>query len=100
VTLSVSPTSVARGGSITATWAGIPSPTSTDWLGLYTPGSPDNNTYQAWHFTTGSASGSIAFPIPATLPAGTYELRLYAHNTYTRLATSNPIVVPENWTGR
>ena len=38
VTLSMSPTSVAAGGTGTATWAGIPSPTALDWLGLYTPG--------------------------------------------------------------
>jgi hypothetical protein len=36
-TLSVSATSVAPGANVTATWSGIVSPTSTDWLGMYTP---------------------------------------------------------------
>src|SRR5262245_50868576 len=36
-TLTDSPTSIAPGGTLTTTWAGIVLPSSTDWIGLYTP---------------------------------------------------------------
>ena len=53
LTLTVSPTSVAAGGTVTATWANMPSPTATDWLGLYTPGA-SNAAFLAWRYTTGT----------------------------------------------
>src|SRR5206468_2233070 len=46
-TLSVSPTSVAAGGTVTATWSGIPAPTSLHYILLYLPGS-GNTAYLAW----------------------------------------------------
>src|SRR5438552_13046058 len=36
--LSVTPTSVATRGTVTASWNGISSPTATDWIGLFVPG--------------------------------------------------------------
>jgi hypothetical protein len=92
ITLSASPASVPAGGSVTATWDGICAPTSTDWIGLYLPGAP-NQPSLGWRYTTGTASGSVPFTIPATLAPGTYELRLFSNNGYTRLGTSNTIVV-------
>ena len=92
VTLSVSPTSVPAGGTVTATWAGIPSPTPTDWLGLYMPGANDT-AYLAWRYTTGAASGAVPFTIPGTIAPGTYELRLFSNNGFTRLASSNSFTV-------
>src|SRR2546425_34131 len=98
-TLSVSPTSVAAGGTVTATWSGIAAPTPGDWIGLYVPGS-GNSAYLAWIYVScspspgaPSAAGSCPFTIPSGLAPGSYELRLYANNTYTRLATSNPFDV-------
>jgi hypothetical protein len=98
-TLAVSPTSVAPGGSVTATWSGIPSPTTTDWIGLYLPGAPDTS-YLAWIYVSCSqtpgaaaAAGSCPFTIPGSLTPGTYELRLFSNNAYTRLATSNTFTV-------
>jgi len=97
--LSVSPTTVARGGSVTATWSGIVSPSSTDWIGLYAPGAAES-AYLAWIYvscsqTAGSAkaAGACAFGIPGTLTLGAYELRLFANNSYTRLATSPALTV-------
>ena len=95
VTLSVSPASVAAGASATATWSGITGPTSGDWIGLYAPSAIDT-AYLARVYVgcgaspsgSGAASGSCPFPIPATLPPGTYQLRLFANNGFTRLATS------------
>jgi RHS repeat-associated protein len=77
---------------VTAAWSGIVGPTATDWIGLYVPGSADTD-YLRRQNTNGAASGSAAFALPATLVAGTYELRLFANNTYTLLATSNTFSV-------
>ena len=91
-TLGASPASVERGGSVTASWSGIASPTATDWIGVYTPGT-SNLSYHRFQYTNGAASGSAPFLIPATLPSGTYELRLFAANGYTLLATSPTFTV-------
>jgi hypothetical protein len=98
-TLSVSPTTVPAGGSVTVTWSGIASPTATDWIGLFAPGAP-NTAYLAWIYvscsqTPGSAmaAGSCAFTIPSGVAPGTYQLRLLANNSYTALATSNSLTV-------
>ena len=95
-TLGVSPTSVAAGGTVTATWSGIPAPTSTDWIGLYVSGTSDQ-AYLAWIYVScsqspsaASAAGSCPFTLPSGLAPGSYELRLYANDAYARLATSNP----------
>jgi hypothetical protein len=90
--LGASPASIAAGGSVTATWSGICAPKSGDWIGLYTPGAPDTS-YRTWRTTTGTASGSVPFTIPATLAPGTYELRLFSSGGYTRLAVSGNIAV-------
>ena len=99
-TLSVSPTTVASGVTVTATWNAIASPTATDWIALSTPGAADTS-YTQWVYvscsrTAGSASpaGSCPFVLPNPLVAGNYELRLFAANGYTRLATSNQLTVP------
>ena len=96
--LGASPTSIAAGGSVTATWSGICAPTSTDWIGLFAPGAP-NTTYLTWRSTTGTASGSVPFTIPAWLAPGTYELRLFSNGGFTRLAVSSGITVVAPCTG-
>ena len=95
--LSVDPTSVVAGGTVTVAWAGIARPTSTDWVGLYLPGAA-NTSYLDWIYvscsqTAGSprASGSCSFVLPGSLAPGIYELRLLA-NDGTRLTISFSIV--------
>jgi len=85
--------------AVTATWNGIAAPTSTDWIGLYTPGTADT-AFLAWTYvsctqTPGSATaaGACAFVIPPGLVPGVYELRLLANNVFTRLATSGALMV-------
>jgi hypothetical protein len=91
-TLSVSPTTVSPGGSVTATWANIVSPTATDWLGLYSSSGAADNAYLSWRYTDGQASSNVPFTIPAGTPAGTtYQLRLF--NGGVRRATSNSFTV-------
>jgi hypothetical protein len=91
-TLAAAPNTVTHGGSITATWSGIIKPTAADWIGLYALGAPDNSPV-AWRGTTGAASGNVPFTIPASVPPGTYELRLFSNNTLAKMATSNSITV-------
>jgi len=91
-TLSVSPTSIAAGGTVTATWSGIASPSGSDWIGLYTP-SAANTSYISYRYITGTASGSVPFTIPGSVAAGTYELRLFSNNSYTRIGKSGPLTV-------
>src|SRR2546425_11126871 len=94
-TLFRSPTSVAAGDTVTATWSGIAAPTPTDWIGLYAVGTADG-AYLAWVYVSCShtpavaqASGSCALPIPGSVMPGTYELRLFAANGFAHLATGN-----------
>ncbi len=98
-TLSASPTSVGTGGSVTASWSNVGHPTSTDWVGVYPPGS-GSGSYLNWVYddsctqTAGSttlASGSCSVTMPTS--PGTYELRLYAANGYKLLASSPQITV-------
>jgi hypothetical protein len=91
-TLTATPTTVSAGGSITATWVGIPFPSSNDWLALYTPGAGDSS-YLASRFTDGAASGSLPFTIPSNLAPGTYELRLLPYQGYPHLAIGNTFTV-------
>jgi hypothetical protein len=99
VVVSESPTITSAGASVTATWSGIPTPTSTDWIGLYSPGAADT-AFRAWIYvscsqTAGAAksAGSCPFALPGSLPPGMYELRVLANNGYTRLGTSNQFEV-------
>jgi subtilisin family serine protease len=92
VLLSATPQSVAAGTVVTAAWSGIASPFAKDWIGLYVPGAGDKS-YVKYQYTNGTASGSMSFTIPASVAAGTYELRLFSNNGYTRLATSNVFTV-------
>jgi hypothetical protein len=92
-TVSGSPTTVARGGTVTVNWSGIVSPTSTDWVGLYQVGTADGGAVVTWKYTTGAVTGSVALKFPWAATAGSYELRLMTNNTVQRLATSGPITL-------
>ncbi len=92
---TVSPATIAAGGTVTATWSGLASPAGTDRIGLYVPGAA-NSAFLAWMYvscsqTAGSprASGSCPFPVPSSLAVGSYELRLVRNQTFTLLLTSN-----------
>src|SRR5437899_12592139 len=96
-TLSVNPTTVNSGGTVTVTVANGPG-SPTDWVGLYQQGAADT-AFVDWRYLngtksapgTGLSSANFQFPMPTT--AGTYEFRLFASNGLTRLATSPPVTV-------
>ena len=93
-TLAASPTSATPGATINATWGGIASPTTRDWIGIFTPGAANTSYYLGWRYTTGTASGTVPFTLATSLTPGTYELRLFSNGGYTRLATATITVVP------
>src|SRR5439155_14494702 len=80
--LTVTPASVVPGGTVTATWSGIPAPTPGDWIGLYVPGS-GNTAYLAWILVSCSqgreaavVAGWCALLRRGGLTTGTSERRL------------------------
>jgi hypothetical protein len=98
LTISISPTpTVNPGGSITVTVANGPG-NFNDWVGLVEASAPDTS-YIAWQYlngatsppATGLTSATLQFVAPMT--PGTYTARLLV-NAWTRLATSNPVIVP------
>jgi subtilisin family serine protease len=99
VTLTASPANIPAGATLTAAWSGIASASSPDWIGLYQPGSA-NAAFIDWIYVSCSrmpgsprASGSCPFTVPASLTAGTFELRLLANDGFNGLTTSNTFAV-------
>jgi hypothetical protein len=93
-TLTAAPASVAAGTDVTATWAGIATPTSKDWVGVWAVGQPDTDvTRIAVKYTGGAAAGSVTLTIPGGTAPGNYEIRLFANDSWTRLAKSGTFAV-------
>jgi subtilisin family serine protease len=72
--LTVAPSSVVAGGTVTAAWNGIAAATSTDWIGLYATGA-DDGAYLAWLYVScaqtpgaAQAAGSCPLQIPGSIP--------------------------------
>lgn len=100
VSLGVSPAAAARGSSVNVTWSGIANAGATNWIGLYSPGAASQAHNGNWMYVSCSktpssarTSGSCSLPLPGSLAAGTYEVRLHAPSSWTAIATSGPMVV-------
>jgi hypothetical protein len=96
--LTATPGAVAVGGNVTGSWSGIGSPAGRDWIGLYAMGAGDGS-YWTWIYVSCSQSpgnaqpsGSCPLGIPG-VPNGSYELRLFSNDGFSRLATSNSFTV-------
>jgi hypothetical protein len=61
-----------------------------DWLAVAPVGSADT-AYVAYVYTYGAFNGTATF---AGIAPGTYEIRAYFNNTFTREATSSSFVIP------
>ena len=89
--ITVNPSSAPTGTAVTASYS-VTNPTSGDWISM-SPAGSSLQTYTEWKYagscsqTQGAAraSGSCSFTAP--VPAGSYELRLFANNLYTLLDT-------------
>lgn len=96
--LSLSATTVARGGVFTVTVANGPA-NPTDWVALV-PTSAPNGGYISWKFMngitiappSGMSAAILTFVAPVT--PGTYNIRFFSNNTFNLLATSATITVP------
>lgn len=99
--LTASPSTATPGAYIDAVWSGVSTPTANDWIGIYVPGAGDSSqatpnwryTSSCWQAPGPDAKTAGSCPIPMPTAAGTYELRLFANDGYTKLATSNTITV-------
>jgi hypothetical protein len=88
LTVVVSPTSVATGGTVTVVWSGIAIPTPKDWIGLWDLGTP-TAPFLKWMYTNcsmvagtaGRAAGSCVFPVGTIIPGHTYQLRLHPNDS-------------------
>jgi hypothetical protein len=98
-TVSASSSSVAAGGTLTVSWSGVSSPSTTDWIGVFNIGAGDFE-YLSYIYTSSgnssagssaSSAGTASMRFPTT--PGTYELRLNRSNRSARVATSSPITV-------
>jgi tetratricopeptide (TPR) repeat protein len=92
-TLSVMPATVASGERLIVTWSGIASPTITDWIGLFSVGAA-NTDFISWIRTDGGSSGNLPIIVPESAAPGAYEVRLFAHDGYSQLASTGVTVRP------
>ncbi|HEX5957280.1 MAG TPA: RHS repeat-associated core domain-containing protein [Hyphomicrobiaceae bacterium] len=88
--LSVTPTAVLAGESVTAAWNNNPNPTTWDVLRLYTPNASNSGWYASQTVPAGT-NGTFAFPIPSSTPPNTWQLRFFSGGVH--LATSNNFIV-------
>jgi Fibronectin type III domain len=97
--LTASPGSVGPGGNVTVTWSAIGNVSVRDWIGHY-PAAANDGGYTTWKYTSscGQSPGGVALPSGScifAMPAvpGIYQFRLFANETYTRLAASGMVTV-------
>ena len=60
--VSASPTTIKPGGTTTASWSSIATPTTTDWIGLYAPGAADTS-FIDWIYVSCSMTPGSARPV-------------------------------------
>ena len=89
-TLDLSATTANGGDTVTVTLADGPGH-NNDWLALAEVGSP-NTTYLQWTYVPAGAT-SMVWDVTMPATPGNYEVRLFEYGGYTRIATSETIVV-------
>jgi hypothetical protein len=96
-TVTVTPSRVGGGGTVTTTFADGPG-NQGDWWGVYLVGAPDT-AYLSWGYLNGlqtmPGTGLTGATLPIVMPsvAGTYEVRWWANNDLVLIAKSGPITV-------
>jgi hypothetical protein len=96
VSITTSTPTVNPGGVISVTITGSTYP--SDWAGLMPAAGPDSNYLQWWYLNglktmpaAPVANATVQFTAPST--PGTYNVRLFQNNGYSRLATSPTVTV-------
>ena len=95
--ITLSATTIAPGGTVTATIANGPG-NAGDWVGLLGASAADG-TYVDWKYLNGMQTrpgagvtgAAVAFVMPAT--PGTYNVRFFLNDSWVKLATSATITV-------
>jgi hypothetical protein len=92
------PSTVTAGGSITGTVANGPG-NALDWVGLYCPTTLTDGAYVEWRYLNNSQSPpatgltNATVTLPAPVSPTTCNLRLFANDGYTKLATSGNVSI-------
>ena len=93
--VSVSPSTITGGDTITVSWSGVTNPTVKDWITLYSKESGAGHLNYIYtsscglsRGTTAKASDSCSFTLPTPLIFNSYELRLLTNDSNTVIATS------------
>jgi len=89
-TIAASPTQVSPGQTIQVDFSGAPG-NPKDFIALYKTGVSDKGGYETYQWLNSQTSGTLTFTAPLT--TGFYEFRLFQNNTWTKLGTSNTVVV-------
>ena len=85
--------------NITVTYSGAPG-NAKDWIGIYKVGAADGS-YISYQYLKGNKNGSLTFTAPNVYnvpQAGTYNFRMFVNDGYTKIATSNDVVVGKSTT--
>jgi hypothetical protein len=100
ISVRATPAEVSPGGTLVATWAGIPTPGASDELRLHPLGGSNDalGEVAGWWVIGDGASGTVSLQVPDGLAAGWYELRLLSpgpdsSSLLTVVARSEPIRV-------
>jgi hypothetical protein len=96
-TVTATPSSIAGGATETVTIANGPG-NALDWVGLYAAGSGDAAIID-WKYLNGQkaappvpvSSATVTFAMPGA--AGTYNVRLFSNDSFTKVASSGAVVV-------
>jgi hypothetical protein len=97
--MTASPATVAPGGTITGTVSNGPA-NARDWVGLYCPTTLGNTSYLDWRYLnntktppgSGVANATVTLTAPNN-PGSNCNLRLFADDGYTKLATSATVAI-------
>lgn len=78
---------VRPGEQFRASWSAVKEPAADDWIGLFAADGPEDSLMDPVP-TRGRPAGSASITVPSGIAPGRYELRLFAHGAWRRLATS------------
>jgi hypothetical protein len=98
-TVTATPSAVNGGTAVTVAFNNVPSPATSNWIGLYATGA-GNGSYLGGFYddscgaspgNTPLSAGSCAFTMPNS--GGTFEFRLFTSKASGLIATSNTVTV-------